>query len=146
MGWPMLEYLSIEDNLISDWKTFDELNLLGSGKTETGHAARRLRNLRCEGNPLIPRFNYEALAAEKEQKSLIRAIAVGRLSHLTNFNGYDIKYIPKDRRDMETFYVQICYKEYLKQMNVENDKDRKIDSIDDPDFAQYIEKLHPRWF
>jgi len=31
-------------------------------------------------------------------------------------------------------------------MNVENDKDRKIDSIDDPDFAQYIEKLHPRWF
>jgi hypothetical protein len=35
-GWPCLEYLSIEDNLISDWKTFDVLNMLGV--TGTGHA------------------------------------------------------------------------------------------------------------
>jgi len=29
-GWPNLCYLSIEDNLISDWKTFNELNQFGS--------------------------------------------------------------------------------------------------------------------
>jgi len=29
-GWPNLAYLSIEDNLISDWKTFNELNNFGS--------------------------------------------------------------------------------------------------------------------
>lgn len=47
---------------------------------------------------------------------------------------------------MEIRYVNLTYKEYLKQMKVDDEKDRKIDSIDDPDFAQYIEKHHPRWF
>ena len=77
---------------------------------------------------------------------MLRSFAVGRLQLLANFNGYDIKYVKNDRADMEIRYVNLTYKEYLKQMKVDDEKDRKIDSIDDPDFAQYIEKHHPRWF
>jgi len=43
-------------------------------------------------------------------------------------------------------YIQLCYKEYLKQMKVTDEKDRKIESIDDENFAIYIEEHHPRWY
>ena len=31
-------------------------------------------------------------------------------------------------------------------MKVDDEKDRKIESIDDQNFAIYIEENHPRWF
>ena len=65
---------------------------------------------------------------------------------LCNFNGYDVKYVTNDRYMTETLYIQLCYKEYLKQMKVTDEKERKIESIDDPDFATYIEENHPRWY
>ena len=65
---------------------------------------------------------------------------------LCNFNGYDIKYVKNDRYMTETMYIQLCYKEYLKQMKVTDEKDRKIESIDDENFAIYIEEHHPRWY
>ena len=50
-----LDYLSFEDNLISDWKTFNALNEFGQGAN-----ARHIKRIRCGGNPLIPRFNPDA--------------------------------------------------------------------------------------
>ena len=31
-------------------------------------------------------------------------------------------------------------------MKVDDEKDRKIDSIEDANFAQYVEEHHPRWY
>lgn len=62
-GWPAFTSLSIEDNLIDDWNSFNELNEFGAGSTGTGHAAK-IQHLRCEGNPLIPRFKFDCTPEE----------------------------------------------------------------------------------
>ena len=55
--------LSIEDYLISEWKSFDHLNEFDS----------KLEQLRCAGNPII---KGDSNLDETEKK---KAIAVGRL-------------------------------------------------------------------
>ena len=42
-GFSGLKSLSFEDNMISDWKTFDQLNLFNS----------RLEEIRTRGNPIV---------------------------------------------------------------------------------------------
>jgi hypothetical protein len=66
------------------------------------------------------------------------------MEFLTEYNG--MKITKSDRADAERLYVQYAYKEYLHQMKVENKTQRKIDSIEDEDFAKYVLENHPRWY
>ena len=66
------------------------------------------------------------------------------MTFLTEYNG--MKFSTAERSDAENFYIKFAYKEYLMQMKVENEKDRKVDTLEDPDFAEYMAKNHPRWF
>ena len=51
-----------------------------------------------------------------------------------------------ERKDFEVFYMKIAYAEYLEQMKVENEADRKVSSLEDSDMAEFMLKNHPRFF
>lgn len=51
-----------------------------------------------------------------------------------------------ERKDFEVFYMKIAYAEYLEQMQVEKEADRKVTSLEDPAMAEFMLKNHPRFF
>lgn len=55
------------------------------------------------------------------------------MEFLTSYNG--MKITKSERADAERLYVQYAYKEYLRQMKVGKEADRKISTIEDEDFA-----------
>lgn len=57
-----------------------------------------------------------------------------------------MKIAAHERKDFEVFYMKLAYGEYLKQMKVEKEADRKVMSLEDPDMAEYMLKVHPRFF
>lgn len=43
--------------------------------------------------------------------------------------------------------MKIAYETYLTDiLKVENEKDRKVESLDDPGLAQYMDEFHPRFY
>ena len=73
-----------------------------------------------------------------------KQIAVARIEYLKTYNG--MKITPHERKDSEVFYMKLAYGDYLKQMKVEKESDRKVLSMEDQDMAEYMVKQHPRFY
>lgn len=115
-GFRSLTQLSFDDNLISTWKTFDELNQFES----------MISQIRCQNNPIT----------QEKDDSVKRAkqIAISRMQFLKKYNGTRVE--DHERRDFEIFYLKIAYEEYLEKLVAEKgDKGAKVDSLEDPDLA-----------
>jgi len=126
-GFRGLKYLSFDDNLIESWKTFDALNEFD----------RRIEEIRCNGNPITTDLDTE--------NKRCKQIAISRIESLRKYNGTKIE--EHERKDFELFYMKICYEVYLKEvLVVKDEKDRKVESIDDPEMAAYMAEFHPRFY
>jgi len=126
-GFRGLKYLSFEDNLISTWKSFDQLDEFDS----------RIEQIRCQGNPIM----------NEEGKDVKRArqIAIGRLEFLKKYNGTRIE--PDERKDIELFYLKVAYETYLRDiLKVKDQKDVKVESLEDPGLVAYVQEFHPRFW
>jgi hypothetical protein len=119
--------VSFEDNLISDWKSFDQLNEFES----------RIEEIRCGDNPIINNEIGEYKRA--------RQIAIGRIDSLKKYNG--TKILPEERKDFDLFYLKVSYETYLREiLKVKTEKERKIENLDDPGLVAYVTEFHPRFF
>lgn len=99
-GFKDLKYLSFEDNLIADWKSFNQLNEFEG----------QLKQIRCQGNPL---FNIED-DNDNEKKKQNQYISIAKLKFLTSFNG--MKVTEFERKDSEIYYMKHAYLTYLKDI------------------------------
>ena len=88
-GWPQLYILSIEDNAIEDFKSFDQLNEFPM-----------VKNIRITGNPIMG----------THEKA--REIIIARTQFLTQINGTVFNEV--ERRDCELYYLKQSLKDYLK--------------------------------
>jgi hypothetical protein len=118
-GFRGLKTLMFDDNLINDWKTFDQLNEFESLITD----------IRCSGNPIMEEIDKEV----KRNKQIV----VSRIQSLVKYNGMKIE--QHERRDFEIFYLKIAYEGYARM-------GFKVDSIDDEAMAIYMNEHHPRFF
>lgn len=74
-----------------------------------------------------------------------KQIAISRMQFLKKYNGTRVE--EHERRDFEIFYLKIAYEEYLQKLVVEKgDKAAKVDSLEDPDLAKYMDEHHPRFY
>lgn len=94
-GFQDLYMVTMEDNLINSWKTFDELNKF-----------KNITHLRCSGNPIL-----ESQGSLPQQIGLARNIVISRLQFLRNINGSEID--PGERKDAELHYMKRTYEEYI---------------------------------
>lgn len=85
----------MEDNLISAWDTFDELNKF-----------KNITHIRCSGNPVIEKYGPTA-----------RNTVIARLQFLKNINGSEIEL--GERRDAELHYLKRTYEEYIQSNKLE---------------------------
>ena len=128
-GFKDLRYISFDDNLISDWKTFDALNEFES----------RIKQIRCQNNPVVTEADKDP-----DQKRA-RQIIASRMEFLNKINGTAFDH--NERKDFELFYMKIALETYLTDiLKVDDEKDRKVDSLEDPDMCKYMEEFHPRFF
>ena len=128
-GFRGLKYLSFEDNLISSWKSFDQLNEFDA----------RVSEVRCAGNPIMKEEGRDAAMKRARQ------IAIGRLEFLKKYNGTKIE--AEERKDFDLFYLKVAYETYLREiLQVQDDKDRTVESLDDPGLVAYVAEHHPRFF
>jgi len=121
--------LSFEDNLISSWKSFDQLNEFDA----------RIQEIRCAGNAIMNEDDKDATVRRARQ------IAIGRLEFLKKYNGTKIE--AEERKDFDLFYLKVAYETYLREiLQVQDDKDRTVESLDDPGLVDYVLEHHPRFF
>ena len=67
------------------------------------------------------------------------------MQYLKKYNGTRIE--PHERRDFEIFYLKIAYETYLREAMLDiEEKDRKVEHIEDPDMARYMQEYHPRFY
>ena len=90
-GWKDLYMLSMEDNLIDNWQSFDQLNEFP-----------QIRNLRVMNNPIFT----EELGGPKA-----RECAIARVQFVRTFNGTPIEDI--DRKWHEVGYLNEALRECL---------------------------------
>merc|ERR1712023_499013 len=61
------------------------------------------------------------------------------------YNGGSIE--PAERKDFELYYLKSAYEHYLRVvLQVKDDKDRKVDSLDDEGLLAYVSEYHHRFF
>lgn len=126
-GFRGLKRISFEDNLISDWKTFDALNEFDS----------RIGEIRCAGNPIMIETD--------ELNKRARQVACARMEFLNKFNGTKIE--EYERKDFELFYLKIAYESYLRDvLKCKDEKDVKISSLDDEGLQAFVAEFHPRFY
>ena len=125
-GFNNLYMISMEDNLIDNWKSFDNLNEFGA-----------LRNLRVLGNPI---FNEE-IGGPKA-----RECAIARVQYVRTFNGTPIE--DNHRKDHEIGYLNESLRECLKhyQQLAGIVEEVKIEELDDPRLSDFMLNFHPRWY
>lgn len=99
-GFRGLKYLSFEDNLISDWKSFDQINEFES----------RVGQVRCKGNPLVA----EAVDTTGPSTKRVRPVAIARLEFVKKYNGSTIE--AEERKECDMFYLKIAFETYLKEI------------------------------
>lgn len=99
-GFRGLKYLSFEDNLVSDWKSFDQINEFES----------RVGQVRCKGNPIVT----EAEDAQGPSTLRARPQAVARLEFVKKYNGSNIE--AEERKQCDMFYLKKALEIYLKQI------------------------------
>jgi hypothetical protein len=128
-GFRGLKYLSFEDNLISDWGTFDQLNEFDC----------RIEEVRAAGNPITPSKTLNTAAEDKtiidmskefdEDTNKAKCIAISRLEFLKKYNG--TKVTENERKDVELFYMKYVLETYIREvMVVEKEADRMVTDID----------------
>ena len=144
-GFRGLKSLSFEDNLISDWTTFDALNEFDS----------RITEVRAAGNPVIGKGKIQVgtdanpidLSKEGGNDELNKAkcIAVSRMEFLKKYNG--TKVTENERKDVELFYMKHALETYLTEVIVvEKEEDRVLTDVDNKEFQDYVNKFHPRFY
>ena len=80
-----------------------------------------------------------------DQSENKRAVAVGRMEFLRKYNGTAV--LESDRKNYELYYLKTSFEQYLREiMQVKDDKDRKVENIDDPQLQEYVNKYHPRFY
>lgn len=94
-GFFDLYMITMEDNLINSWKTFDELNKF-----------KTITHIRCSGNPIL-----ESFGSLQHQIGLARNTVISRLQFLKNINGSEIE--QGERKDAELHYMKKAYEEYI---------------------------------
>lgn len=85
--------ITLEDNLISEWKTFDALNEF-----------KGITFIRCGGNPIMG-------------TQTARNTVIARLQFLKNINGSEID--TGERKDAELHYLKQSYVEYIQTNKLE---------------------------
>lgn len=66
------------------------------------------------------------------------------MQYLKKYNGTRVEV--HERRDFELFYLKIAYEEYLRMLAEQSgNKDVKVENVEDPDMARYMEVNHPRF-
>jgi hypothetical protein len=127
-GWNELFMISIEDNLIGDFESFDELN-----KFHT------VKNLRPLGNPVFK----EELGGPRA-----REIAIARVEFVYIFNGTTIEH--SERKDHEIYYMNDAYRQFLQVMEDQSKKDGTelvpVTGLEDDRLGQFMLQNHPRWY
>ena len=69
----------------------------------------------------------------EEEVNKAKCIAISKLEFLKKYNG--TKITENERKDVELFYMKYALETYLKEvLVVEDEKDRKLDDLDDPNF------------
>mmetsp|Transcript_13288 Transcript_13288/g.22550 ORF Transcript_13288/g.22550 Transcript_13288/m.22550 type:complete len:149 (+) Transcript_13288:1336-1782(+) len=67
------------------------------------------------------------------------------MEFLRKFNGTKIE--PYERKDFELYYLKITFETYLKEiLQVADEKDRVVASLEDEGLMKYVEEHHPRFF
>jgi hypothetical protein len=113
-GFKGLKYLSFDENLINDWKSFDQLDAFDC----------KIEQIRANGNPIMVEKDAEVKRA--------KSIAVSRLQFLKTYNGTKIE--EYERKDFEIYYMKFAFETYLREiLKVEKEEDRKVSDINDPD-------------
>lgn len=90
-GWQELQMLSMEDCLLDDWHSFDQLNEFAV-----------LKQLRVNNNPIM----QKELGGERA-----REIAIARVQFVYVFNGSTLQ--DSDRRDYEIYYMNDAFRQFL---------------------------------
>jgi Leucine-rich repeat (LRR) protein len=114
-GFENLKQFIIEENEISDFRLFSQLNKFGS-----------VLNLRVTKNPIYNKFT--ALH--------IRQRAIAEIKSLTQANGSELKKL--ERKDCEIYYLRDSFREYF-ELTGQNPEKYFLDQ-----FLEYCSKNHPR--
>lgn len=117
-GWDDLYMIKIEDNLFTDWKAFDQLNLF-----------KGIKNIRYQRNPIV----------EETGVTKSRAVVTARIQFLTEINGSEVT--ENDRKDAELYYLRESYEHFLAFKGTKE----KVD-IHNEEVAQYMEEHHKRFY
>lgn len=91
-GFRDLYMLTIEDNLIDNWKAFDAISEFP-----------QIRNLRASGNPIL-------MNEKGEPSDVGRINAIARCQFVTKYNG---SVIDNTRKDYEIQYMKQAYKHFV---------------------------------
>ena len=110
--------LSLDDNLIDNWKSIDQLN-----------EYHQIKRLRFANNPLLSITEGGEIAAW--------AMIIAKMKYLDKYWGGDI---PKsEKKDCELFYMKTSYLEFTKVIG-------KVTSLEDEKLSQYMQEHHPWWY
>lgn len=116
-GFNWLYMITIEDNLINSWKSFDEINNF-----------KGITHFRCHGNPV-----YESAG------QLARQTTTARIQFLRNLNGSAIE--EGERKDAEIIYMRKAYEDYIRENKIET----KLE-LNDENLLKHMNENHPRWY
>ncbi|CDW74583.1 UNKNOWN [Stylonychia lemnae] len=116
-GFNDLYMVTMEDNLINSWRSFDALNEF-----------KRITHLRCSGNPI-----YE------QAGTLSRQQVTARLQFLKNLNGSAIE--EGERKDAEIIYMKKSYEDYIRENKIEV----KLE-LNDENLMKHMMENQPRWY
>ena len=109
--------VTIEDNLISEWKSFDQLNMF-----------KNITHIRCGGNPILEKAGIMG-----------RSIVISRVQFLKSVNGSEIE--PGERRDAELHYLKRTYEDYVQGKKLE----QRVELTDET-LMTYMNEVNPRWY
>ncbi len=109
--------IAIEDNLISNWTSFDALNQF-----------KKISVIRCGGNPIL-----------EVAGQMARNTVIARMQFVKNLNGSEVE--TGDRRDAELHYLKRSYEEYLQG----NGLTSKVE-LTDESLMKHMNENHPRWY
>lgn len=116
-GFPELYMLTIEDNLLTEWGSFDQLN-----------AFKKVSVLRCGGNPVTEQAGATA-----------RNTLIAKLQFLRTLNGSEVE--PGERRDAELHYLKRSYEEYVQSRGLQS----RVELADEA-LIKHMNESHPRWY
>jgi hypothetical protein len=122
-GFPWLYMVAIEDNLINNWKAFDELNKYKS-----------ITTMRCGGNPI-----FEMNEKDKNAQNG-RQVVIARMQFLKHLNGSQVD--ETERKDAQILYTKKSYEEFIRVSKLE----KKVENLEDPLLGLFMNENHPRWY